>query len=187
LSDSPTISFAATVALFRDIAIFRRGPADLPVSWGLLLLTIVAQAIMGWVIGAILPPLPTQADAPDHSLALLLIDVVVVLLWGWVILQFAAKSERFVQTMTAVFGCQLVMQPLLAPAVWAVGFYGKESSWSLPMAALLSALSVWTLMVMGRVLRAATDWSMFPCLALVLGQGLLTYLVSVVLFPDLLK
>ncbi|MEO6081392.1 MAG: hypothetical protein ABIQ86_16725 [Steroidobacteraceae bacterium] len=183
MSDSPTKSFAATVLTFRDIVLLRRGPEDLPASWALLLLTIAGQVVVALLIGAVLPPLPAKAATPDHSLAMLLIDLLVMLLWGWGILRMAEKPERYLQMMTAIFGCQLVLQPLVAPAAWAVGFYGTESPWSLPAA----VLGVWALVVLARVLRAATEWAMFSCVFLVFGQVVLTYLVAIAVFPDFLK
>jgi hypothetical protein len=186
LSDSSTKSFATALRLFWDIVCLRRGPEDLPASQALLAMTIFAQAVLGLVIGAILPPVP-MAKADDHSIALLLIDILVVLLWGWVILRVAGKSERFLQTLTAVFGCQLVLQPVLAPAAWAVAFYGKDSTWSLPATLIVAVVGLWGLAVLARVLRAATGWATFFCAALVVSQGLLTYLIAFALFPDLAK
>ncbi len=137
------------------------------------------------MIGAVLPPLPEQAQAADHSIALLLLDLVVLLLWGRVVLQAAGRAERFLQTMTAVFGCQFILQPLLAPAAWAVSFYGEDSAWSLPAALVFTALGVWGLVALTRVLRSATGWSSFLCVLLVISQGLVTYLMAFALFPDL--
>jgi hypothetical protein len=185
LSDSPTKSVAATLSVFWDIARLRRGPQDLPVSRGWLLTTIIGHAALGLALGAMLPPLPSNAGADDHSLALLGLDVAVSLLWGWGILQVVGRSERFLQLMTAIFGVQLVLQPLLVPAFWAAGSIGKESSWAFPAEILAVALSVWALVAIARVLRAATDWPMFGCAVLVIAQGLVTYLIAFAMFPDM--
>jgi hypothetical protein len=111
----------------------------------------------------------------------------VILLWGAALLQTVGRPERFLQTMTAVFGCQLVLQPLLAPAAWAMEYYNKDPGWSLPAALLFTALGVWGLIALARVLRSATGWSNFICALLVISQGLVTYLIAFALFPDLRK
>jgi hypothetical protein len=173
--------------LFWDIVRLRRGPEDLPASRTLLVVTIVTQALLALAIAAALPPIPAQAQAADHSIALLLLDITVVLLWGWALLHVVGRVERFLQTMTAVFGCQLVLQPLLAPAAWAMEFYNKDPAWSMPAALLFTVLGVWGLIALARVLRSATGWSNFLCALLVISQGLVTYLIAFALFPDLRK
>lgn len=179
MSDSPSPSFGAIVTLFRDIAILRRGPEDLPASRVLLVLAIAGSMIAALVISSILPPLPVQANAEDHSIAVMLIDLVVTLAWCWAMLRIAGKPERFLQTATALFGFQLVMQPLLVPAGWALGKYGMESLWALPVV----VLGVWVLAGAARIMKAATEWGMLPCLALVMGQDLLTYSIALTVFP----
>jgi hypothetical protein len=185
LSDSPSKSIAAALALFWDIARFRRGPEDLPVSSAWLVATVVAHAVLGLVIAGILPPLPPRPGVEDHSLAMLLIDVIVALLWGRAILQVVGRPERFRQMMTAVFGVQLVMQPALVTAYWLAGYLEKGSGLILPAGLLVTALSVWALLALARVLRSATGWPMFPCAVLVIAQNMVTFLVAFAMFPDM--
>jgi hypothetical protein len=185
LSDSPTKSIAAALALFWDIACLRRGPEELPVSSAWLLATIVSQGVLGLAIAGMLPPIPPKPGMQDHSLAWLAIDVTVALLWGRAILQAVGRPERFRQMMTAVFGVQLVLQPALVTAYWFAGYLEKSSGWILPAVLLATALSVWTLLALARVLRSATGWPMFPCAVLVIAQGMVTFLVAFAMFPDM--
>jgi hypothetical protein len=187
LSDSPSPSFGAIVTLFRDIALMRRGPAELPVSALLLLITIAAQACLALVIDNILPPLPMPEGAVDHDLALLAIDSATTLLWGWVVLRLAGKPERFLQTATAVFGCLLIVQPVLLPATWVLDYYRAQPALYLPSLFMLAGMSVWLLVALARILKAATEWSLVPSLMLIFGKGLLTAAIAVTIFPDLLK
>jgi hypothetical protein len=185
LSDPSTKSVAATLALFWDIACLRRGPEELPVSWMWLTVTVIAQAILGLAISGVLPPLPAKPGVADHSVALLFIDVAVAMIWGKAILQVAGRRERFLQMMTGVFGCQLVLQPFLLTAYWSAGYLDKESGWAMAAGLLAMVLSVWVLLAIARVLRAATDWPVFGCALLVIAQGLATYLVAFAIFPDM--
>jgi hypothetical protein len=184
LSDSPIKSVSATLAVFRDIACLRRGPEELPVSWGWLLATIVAQAALGLVIASILPPLPPTPGVEDHSLAWLTLEVMVLLLWGRAILQVVGRPERFLQTMTAVFGVHLVLKPMLVTASWAARYLEKNSGGATTAELVAIALSMWTVVVLARVLRSATDWPVFACGVLVIAQGLVFYLIAIAIFPD---
>jgi hypothetical protein len=185
LSDSPPKSVAATLALFRDIVLLRRGPEDLPASWVWLLATMAALPLVGVLIRSILPDVEPLPGVNDHDAGVLAIELIVPLLWGWGVLQLVRRPTRFLQMMTAIFGCQLVLQPLIMPAYWAIRYFAKESSWYFLGEALFIGLSVWSTVVVARILRSATDWPMFFCVALIIAQGLVTYLVQLAVFPDL--
>lgn len=178
-------SVAATLALFRDIALLRRGPEELPVSWVLLLTTVVGVPVLGAVIGVLLPPLPPRPVIDEHWVALLAVDLVVPTLWGLAILQMVGRTERYVQMMTAVFGSQLVLQPLILCAYWAARYFPKASMSGDLGQILYLGLSVWSTVVLARIVRAATDWSMFFCLVAVIVQGLAAFLVTFAMFPEM--
>lgn len=185
MSDSPTKSVASTLTLFWDIACLRRGPEELPASWPWLLATIVLQTVAGMVIGEILPALPPRSGIEDHGLALLAIELAVPLLWGAAILHLVGRPERFLQMMTAVFGFQLVIQPVIVPAIWATMYFGKQSAWLAPAQVLFLAMSVWVIVVQARIVRAATDWPVFAAVAAVIAQSLAASMIIFLLFPEM--
>jgi hypothetical protein len=163
----------------------RRGPEELPASWLLLAITMAAQVVVALVLGSILPALPQEPGTENHGVALLLIETFVPLLWGWAILQFAGRLERFLQMMTAAFGCQLVLLPLAVPAIWAARYFSEGSSLLLLAQAAQVVLSIWGTLATARIVRAATDWPMVACVVLVVVQGLAVLLVAFAFFPDL--
>ena len=95
--------------MFADIARLRRGPEDLPSSASLLLLTTVAYAVLDALLLSIAPGLP------GNPALLIGIDIGVTLAWYAMLLRIAQKPERYLQTVTAVLGFQLVLAPLLNP------------------------------------------------------------------------
>lgn len=187
LSDSPTQSIVSTLGLYRDIAILRRGPEDLPVSWLCLVATILAMPLVAVIMGSILPEVPPQPVVDDNWMVLLAVELSVPLLWGWLTVSAAGRPERYLQTMTAVFGFQLVLQPVATLAIWATRYFPKESSWLLLGQAAYFGLSVWSIIVMARILRAATEWPMMFCVPLVIAQILAVHLIDFALFPELAK
>ena len=169
-----------TLRLYWDILRFRRGPEDLPVSLSLLFGTVAARLIIGVLVFENTP------DAGEHNTALLLLDAAVLLLWGRMLLQIAGRPERYLQTMTAVFGCELVLQPLQAPATWFYGMHAADPNLGAVALLLVYAIGVWALIVFVRILRAATGWPVLGCVAAAFGQEMLTLLIGVMLFPDLI-
>lgn len=175
------------LALFWEVAVFRRGPEHMPVSAAWLVAAMVMQAAMALLVQGMLPALPVKPGTEDHTLGLLVIDVAMTLLWGWAVLRIASRPERFVQTLTAIFGCQLIFQPMVLPASWLAASAPEGSAWDVPAGLLFTALSVWALIAMARILRSATDWPLFGCALLVIVQAAATVLVSVAVFPDILE
>ncbi len=120
-------------------------------------------------------------------MALLALDVVIPLLWGWLILQLARRPERFLQMMTAAFGCQLMLYPLIVPVYWASSYFDKASAWAGSAEMLLFGLTVWITVVTARIVRSATDWPMFSCIGLVVVQAIATSLAIYAMFPEMLE
>jgi hypothetical protein len=180
LSDSGSQLTLGNLRLYWDILRLRRGAEDLPVSLVLLAMTVAARVACGVLIAE------TSPQPETHASALVLIDSAVTLFWGWALLRVAGRPERFAQMMCAVFGVELVLQPLLAPAAWFYAVYAKDPTTG-PLAMLaLSALGIWALVAVVRVVRGATGWPAFACVALAIGQELITMLLAVMVFPDLL-
>jgi cytochrome bd-type quinol oxidase subunit 2 len=165
------------MGLYRDIALLRRGPEELPISRRLLAATCIAYAGVNLVLGSLLPD-------SAHAVLVVAIDIALMLLSGWLILNFARRTERYLQTMTAVFGYQLLLAPPVVLASWLLNRYFKDETWRLPAMFLFSILGLWVLVIYTRILRSATQWPAFACVALVIAQSLLTQIVLTSLFPE---
>ncbi len=81
---------------FLDIALWRKGPQDLPASTLLATLALIAYMAIGFV--------RMRLFALDQSTALLFICVDALMLggWLWLVLAFFGRRQRFVQTITAI-------------------------------------------------------------------------------------
>lgn len=166
--------------LYWDILRLKLGPQDLPVSKQLLVITALAQLGIALVLGA------TAGEPRAHSQALAVIDCFVVLVWGAVLLRVARRPERFLQTATAIFGCTLLLHLLISPL--ALLQLGQDASSGLSvLAAFVSyALGLWGLIAVARIVNAATGWSMLICILMTILQEVVTLLVAITLFPDIL-
>jgi len=162
--------------LYFAISIWRRGPQDLPAIGILLPLTIAAYIVLSAVIGLLLP-----AMRPGWMWQVLL-DAGFVTLWYWLLLLIARRPERFLQTATALFGLQIVIAAPSMLLVWLMEHLPRTDPRRDPVFLAALALSVWTVVAIGHILRAALERPLVFCLLLALLQMLVEWLVFVSIF-----
>jgi hypothetical protein len=179
LSDNNPKPLVGVLQTLVGIARLRKGPEDLPVSVNLLILVVVASVVPDVLLLGILP-----APFTGSPVALIAIGIATTLLWYAMILRMAGRPERFLQTLTAIFGFQLVMAPLLVFSGWFFVAYQQDPTWQLPAALLRLAAEMWALVVLVRILRSATAWPTFSCVVLALAGELLAFLIVASLFPQ---
>ena len=176
----------ANFRLYIDIALFRRGPEDLPVSPALLLVTIVASVLL-----ALLPswlPTPDSAKPIGNVVGMVLVEAALEVTWYWALMRLAGRPERFLQTTSAIFGVQVVVLAI-AFIVLALAMLTQGPSAPLPALAVfvVFGLRIWLLVLNVRIVQAATQWSGAKAVVSVLAQALLIFVVLMVLFPDAVK
>jgi hypothetical protein len=178
----------ALARLFVDIAVWRRGPQDLPVAAWLLPAAIIVYALAsllsGWAAAALL----AVPSAPRRGLgySAIVADVLFVAGWYWVLLQLFRRRERYPQTASAVFGVSALLTPpsVLAMQLVLLAVYGKVD-WLSPVALIAAlAMLVWTVLAMAHILRHALERGLGQCVALVLMQLAAEQLLALMLFPS---
>jgi len=163
------------VRLYLQIALLRRGPQDLPASRLLLILTVGGYAAVSALVSSLLPP---GTGWPPQ----LAVDVLFTLAWYAALLQLTGRSERFLQTATAVFGLRSVLAPLLIGSQSLLLRYQHDTTWGLPIAVAGLSLVIWLIAANGHVVKAALDWSSISAVALVILQVLSGELLRAALF-----
>src|SRR5688572_12211148 len=120
-SQSPSV-FAAGVAACIGILRFRKGPEDVPASTTLLVAAVAGVVLLNLLMLAV--PSPEAVGSPVLRLAL---ELAIALLGVNLMLRAAGHAERFVQTVTAIFGCQLLLAPALLASGWImVNYYDPD-------------------------------------------------------------
>jgi hypothetical protein len=186
------IAMRELVRLFTQIALLRRGPQDLPASTLLLALTIVGFLAINLLMHAILPsagPAGASGKASEAQIhnsfpAQLLLDTAFTLAWYVVLLRLARRSERTLQTSTAVFGFQLVLTPLYFTSGWLLR-YASDPAWALPTVLFEIIVVVWIIAANSFIVKAALEWSVGASVALVILQTLAGVLLSRAVFYPL--
>lgn len=157
----------------------KRGPEDLPVSSGLLAALVLASIVSDVVLLNVIPQ-PLEG----HPVVLIAIGLGVMFSWTALVLRVAGKPERLTQTMTAIFGYQVVMAPVLIFSGWFLVTYQADPTWQTPAVGLRLIVEIWTLVALARILRSATEWPMFACVMLAVTTELLAYMIITSLFPQ---
>jgi hypothetical protein len=171
------------VRLYVQIALLRRGPQDLPVSRLLLILTVAGFVAVNVLVSGLLPPNPGLQPPNPGWPAMLATDVLFTLVWYAALLRLTGRSERFLQTVTAVFGFRAVLSPLLIVSGWLWQRFAKDTTWQVPTAVAVLALAIWVIAANGYVVKAALDWSSATSVTLVILQIVAAQLLLFALFP----
>jgi len=174
---SDTRSGVARLArLYVDIALWRRGPQDLPAVGILLPLTIGAYVLVSVALGELTPQL-RPGWTPQ-----VLSDAAFLALWYWLLLALARRRERYAQTAAALFGLQTVLAGPSIVCAWLLQRFAHDPVWlTLTYIGALAVL-VWTMIAIGHVLRAALERSLWLCLMLAFAQMLAEELVFLAIF-----
>jgi hypothetical protein len=178
LSEQPKRSFTDSLRLFLDIARLRRGPEDVPADLGLLFTVMAGYGLISLAFALI----PQQQEG-EHPFLILVMDALLMMSWVWLMLRVAGKPERFLQTMTAIFGFQMIAAPVLGLALLLYLQFHENQAWQLAVSLPILALGIWALTVSARILAAATSWPVLGCIGLVLLQALVSRGILILMFP----
>ena len=149
--------------LFAQIALSRKGPQDLPASSLVLVLTVLGYLLVRFLVSAAMPP------TPQWRLHLL-IEIGFTLAWYAVLLRTLGKPERFVQTVTAIFGYELVLAPVWIVAIYLSQHVKPENVLYVPVVMLALALAIWIIRAGSYVLKAALELPIAACVLLTILQ-----------------
>ncbi|MGC3981637.1 MAG: hypothetical protein QM808_10275 [Steroidobacteraceae bacterium] len=163
--------------VFVDIALWRRGPQDLPASKTLAWLVACCYAfasavqvgMMGWNVRS--------------AILLVMFDLGLQALWLWGLLVFFAKRPRFLQSFTAFLGVGALLTAadvLITTLLGALGVAANNPAnpWPLLRLALF-------LLLLGRILQQTLEQSLFMSMSLTLVILITVQLVSQGLVPGM--
>jgi hypothetical protein len=143
---------------FVDIALWRKGPQDLPASRFLAILVLAAYIVASFIQVRLL-------DLHLRSAVVIIaVDVTMVVAWVWAVLAFFERRQRFIQTFTAMLGVGVLLA-LLDIAVRAIQLATSGPADNLPDLWLgLRFLAI--ALIMGRILMHALDRGLLTGMAL---------------------
>lgn len=164
------------IQLFTQIALLRRGPQDLPASLLLLAVTMIGYLAVNLVVSGLMPPIKGWEEHPA-------LDIAFTCAWYFVLLRVAGRSERNLQTTTAVIGFQTVLAPPFVISEWLLLRFQHDQTWQLPVFLMWLMLVIWLIAANSHIVKAALEWSNLASVALVIMQSLTEQLVLIGLYP----
>jgi hypothetical protein len=161
----------ASISVFWDIVLLRRGPRDLPASASLL----AAVAVLYLAAGVVAARL---AFGPSLALVRGLLDIGLPVVVFWAVLAFRRCSHRLLQTLTALLGSGLILS--IPDIVLLLALRGHAANE--PIVSLLhlvgDALLVWNVIVIGYIVRAALEVPLLVAVAVATSYVALAILVD---------
>ncbi|MFI4913634.1 MAG: hypothetical protein ACHQAR_00345 [Steroidobacterales bacterium] len=173
---SKTGGLSALARLYFDIAIWRRGPQDVPAVGILLPFTIAVYFLLNAALAGL------GIEPARAWLEQLVVDVGFTALWYWALLALTRRRARYAQTVCAIFGYQAVLTPLSGLADFLVQRFGSDTVLQVPVYGVFFGLLLWTVIATAHILRAALERPLSLCLALSFAQLLAEELLYYVLF-----
>lgn len=173
---------------FFDICLLQARPQDVPFSYSLLAITVVGS-IVSYILA-----LGELTRILGEGVSLTPITVAEHLLFAatvWLILKFRNRPERFVQTITAMFGVNTIIQLIMWPVTgWllinAADFPKLDVEQGSPEAGvpvfLMFTLGVWILVVYAHIFRDTLETKFFFGLLYTLASWMVTRLLLLLVF-----
>jgi len=165
----------ALLKYFVDLCLMRAAPQDLPASGTLLKVTIAANLLVSLLLS-----LSMQLEtAPTLLQGALEIALLLALLW--LVLNLTGHNERFIQAASAAMGSSALLGIAALPLVSLAG----SSNEDLALLAGLSmlALVIWSIVVLGHILRHALDIRHSQGVLAALAYTFASYALMGLLFP----
>jgi len=167
-----------------DIILLRRGPEHLPASAPLLVVVVALNIVLS-AIAAQMFPAPPHPEVSATPVLQIIANTLITLAGFRLAFQVVKKTERFVQTMIAVFATLTMFMPAVVPLAAALSPYIEQKPDSLPaptaLILLTSFVVLWEMTVLAGIVRAAFEWSwvgaVFFVIAINLGALILLGLV----------
>ncbi len=159
----------------------RRGPQDLPASQNLLIFTGIFL-----IVTAMLGDHMSKDFTSKLIFSLTQIAVLSATVWG--ILTISRKSERVIQTLTAIFGTSVLIQIVVWPfRIWLLSLSEEaQKQATIPLFAVV-VLAIWSFVVMIHIYRNALDTSRGKAILMSFITQLFVGMVMLTLFADELQ
>jgi hypothetical protein len=156
---------------FLDIVLWRRGPQDLPASRLLLWLTAAAYVAVSIV------QLTLLEEPAAAWLVFVVLDPVLLTAGVYLLLRLFGKTDRFLQTATAVLGTGVVLGlGMFLPVQWLLTQMGTPPE-STAAGLIALGMVIAFALVTGRILKLATESNLFTGVTLSLTYFLLINLL----------
>jgi len=160
--------------IFSKICIFKKGPQDIVCSSYLMQLSLVFYITSGTLLLIVDRPLSIAVVQSILEVGLLSIFI-------YLLLQFFAVSSRFSQTIIALYGCGTIISSLSFPVICYISINSEQAIGG--EGVLLLILLVWSFFIMAYIISKAINKALSICLLISFSYFYLSYHVVNFLLP----
>ncbi|MGR8930913.1 MAG: hypothetical protein ACU836_09750 [Gammaproteobacteria bacterium] len=161
------------VLLFFQIAIFQKGPQDIPATSFVIKLLLPVYVLINFFVLLL-------NGAQSTALLQILADFILIVVYCWPLLYFAGKTNRFPQTLAAMIGTDIIVSFFALPVIAALTVHTSALAYF-----SMLILMVWHWLISGHIFRHALDRPLFFALGLALLYIMLSSQVMAALFPEI--
>lgn len=166
------------VGVLWDIALWRRGPGDLPASGPLLARLACAyaasSALEAWLV-----------DGPPLAVLRGFVDLVFTSVVFWLCLAVGRRPHRLLQTLLAVFGTGTLLMLASAAVIACADALGRDTDGGKLVSYLILPLALWGVAVLAHIVREALDQPLVTGVAVATSYAVLGTLLIEDLLPRL--
>lgn len=152
--------------LFVDILLLRAGPQDVPASFALFMLALLASAVTSLLLAL-------ESFSGREAILRVTVELGLSALLLAALLAFHGHRARFVQSFTAVCGTGALLALVAWPLFGIALARPAEDGLAVLALLLLWLLFAWSILVVGHILRNALEFGWFRSLMLALAYALL--------------
>jgi hypothetical protein len=163
--------------LFIDLCRLRAKPQDVPASSALLLLSIVLALVSGML------SISGSVHGLMQVIIISLMDVAITLILLSLFLNLMNLSSRLLQTATAMFGTGTVINLVSLPVMLLMNSSPDNPGYQLLGALFYFALLIWSLVVMGHIIRHSFNLHLTGGILIAIGYFLLINTLIQTLLP----
>lgn len=171
----------ALLALFWSVCRLRRSPEDLPCSISLLFGVLVLDLALG--VGSLLLDQPASWWV---AVAITLVSALSDALVLWALLRFKQRDARYVQALTAIYGCDFLLGLLIIPMLALSLQLAGHPVWAGVLAVAQILVVGWSLGVRGFIYHRSVDVGLFQGNMLSLTLFVLNIYMVAKIFPELM-
>lgn len=157
-----------------NMLLLKTAPQDLPYSMALLVRVIFLYFVTGIVVAG--------RDDPSLAFAQIMLNISIILSFGYVVLSLLNLMPRFVQTITALIGTGVVFN-ILAWPILAYDDMEQASAFSVQVLSLFILMLIsWEILVSAHIFRHALGTKMTQAVILSMALFFVTLSLSQLIF-----
>ncbi len=171
--------------LFLDIALLKKGPQDVPYSPFLFVFLFVIVFVVE-IVTSFIPGYDGKVIDFGVNIRFFIVANIVIISVIFLLFKYYGKADRFLQSLTAITGAELILVIIQLPAVFFVmNGAGGEPSIIVDFAALVLMVTlVWDLVIYMHIFHIALatpriNAAMLSLMILILSLGIKSLLVPV--------